>query len=288
MVLWHFLLKKESLFLKIIDGHLHIFSEEAYGSVKAEGVGHENNPQHLRKVYEDLDIVGGVVMSNRSLKVEDHQYPKDLFHYCIGLDTYVMKNGLNQRKYDLIEENLKEKSCCGVKLYPGYTKIWLTDPMYKPVYELAQHYHKPVAIHTGLTAHPRAHLKYSHPLVVDEIASDFRKTRFVMCHLGNPFVQDATVVMAKNPNVYGDLSGFLEGRVNVDEYLQMYAGILTQMTQWVHYVGCWDRLMFGTDFPIVNYKEYVYFIRRLVPKAQQENVFFNTANYVYQLGYKSS
>ncbi|RAZ23822.1 amidohydrolase, partial [Klebsiella oxytoca] len=72
-----------------------------------------------------------------------------------------------------------------------------SDPVYEPVYELAARYDKPVAVHMGLTAFPRAHLKYAHPLTLDEVAADHKRTRFVMCHFGNPFLESAAAVVEK-------------------------------------------------------------------------------------------
>lgn len=82
-----------------------------------------------------------------------HAYPADLFHYCIGLDSSLLEGGkrLIPDLADRVEENLKRDNCCGVKLYPGYNKVWLTDPVYEPVYALAARYDKPVAVHMGLT-----------------------------------------------------------------------------------------------------------------------------------------
>jgi len=116
-------------------------------------VGHENSIDHLRGVYSHLDMVHGVVMGNRSLNVADHDYPTDLFHYCVGLDSALLEGGKRtiEDLPDRIEEHLKRESCCGVKLYPGYNKIWLSDPVYQPVYDLAARYDKPVAVHMGLT-----------------------------------------------------------------------------------------------------------------------------------------
>lgn len=76
---------------------------------------------------------------------------------------------------------------------------------------MAVKYDKPVAIHTGLTATERGLLKYSHPFTLDEAAVKYNKVRFVMCHIGNPFLADAIAVM-ENPNVSADLSGLLEGK----------------------------------------------------------------------------
>ena len=46
----------------------------------------------------------------------------------------------------------------------------------------------------------------------------------------------------------------------------------------------WDRLMYGTDWPIVNLGEYLQFIQRLGPESHWEKVFFQNANRIYGLG----
>lgn len=273
--------------MKIIDAHLHLFPQsEEWPETMAQQVGHHNNLEHLRQVYAELNMVHGVVMGNRSLLASDHQYPEDLFHYCVGLDSSLMKDGA-QPVNDLeerIEENLQRDSCCGVKLYPGYNKIWLSDPLYEPVYELAARYDKPVAVHMGLTAHARAHLKYCHPLVLDEVAADHPQTRFVMCHFGNPFLDAAAAVVGKNPNVTADLSGLLEGRVALDAYFEEQAGYAGLLKTWIAATEHWDRFMFGTDWPIVNLGEYIAFVQRLIPEKYWESVFFQNANRIYGLG----
>lgn len=271
--------------LNIIDAHLHLFPEEdTYGKTMAEAVGHLNNVTHLREVYGQYHIKHGVVMGNRSIDPAYHQYPKDLFHYCVGLDNEAVRHGISASRVDIIEENLRQDHCCGIKIYAGYSKYWLSDPMYRPVYELAQTYQKPVAVHMGLTAHPKAHLKYSHPLALDEVASEYRRVKFIMCHFGNPFLQESVAVLAKNPNVSSDLSGLLEGRVDMDDYFQDYRGYTNMLRDWLCYVGCWDRILFGTDFPIVHYGDYIEFISRLVPEQYWDKVFFDNANYIYKLG----
>ena len=272
--------------MKIIDAHLHLFPPEPRIEAMTERVGHKNSVDHLREVYEQLDIVHGVVMGNRSLAPEYHSYPPQLFHYCIGLDSTLLEDGerLIENLPDLVEENLKQDSCCGVKLYPGYNHVWLSDPVYEPIYELAARYDKPVAIHMGLTSRARAKLKYCHPLVLDETAADHPRTRFVMCHFGNPFFECAAAVVEKNPNVAADLSGLLEGRVDLERYFREQAGFASLLRTWLVAIGQWDNIMYGTDWPIVNLGEYIEFIKRLVPQEHWEKVFFENANRIYALG----
>lgn len=272
--------------MKIIDAHLHLFPQEDWAEETACGVGHHNSVDHLRQVYGELDMVNGVVMGNRSLEASFHDYPTDLFHYCVGLDSFLLEGGKRAIPdlADRVEEHLKRDACCGVKLYPGYNKIWLSDPMYEPIYHLAARYDKPVAVHMGLTANGRAHLKYCHPLALDEVAADHRRTRFVMCHFGNPFLESAAAVVEKNPNVATDLSGLLEGRVDLPAYFREQAGYVSLLTTWLTAIAQWDKVMYGTDWPIVNLGEYIRFIQGIVPKRHWEKVFFENADRIYGLG----
>ncbi len=272
--------------MKIIDAHLHLFPPDGHTERMAQKVGHHNSVEHLRQVYRELGMVHGVVMGNRDLELSSHDYPADLFHYCVGLDSVVMDRG-EKTVPDLaekVEAHLKRESCCGVKLYPGYNKTWLSDPVYEPVYELAARYDKPVAVHTGLTSFARAHLKYCHPLALDETAADHPHTRFVMCHFGNPFFESAAAVVEKNPNVAADLSGFLEGRVDLERYFQEQAGYAGLLRTWLAAIGQWDDILYGTDWPIVNLGEYIGFVQGVVPERYWERVFFENANRIYGLG----
>lgn len=267
--------------MKIIDAHLHIFPEDpaAPAACTPEAV------DSLRHLYAPLDIVHGVVMGNRSLDPAYHNYPPDLFHYCVGLDSHLLEEGRvpPPNLADQVEAHLRRESCCGVKLYPGYNKIPLSDPLYQPVYELVQAYRKPVAVHMGLTAFSRAHLKYCHPLALDETAADHPGVSFVMCHFGSPFLDAAAAVLAKNPNVSADLSGLLEDPVDLESWFREQSGFAGLLRTWLAAAGCWDRLLYGSDWPIVQPGKYIEFIRRLVPPDRWDGVFYGNAARVYGL-----
>lgn len=267
--------------MKIIDAHLHIFpeSDDAPAACQAEPLS------ALRCLWEPLEIIHGVVMGNRSLAPEYHNYPADLLHYCVGLDGRMLVEGAAAPAdlADQVESNLRRENCCGVKLYPGYNKILLSDSLYQPIYELARFYDKPVAVHMGLTVFHQAHLKYCHPLALDEVAADYPGTRFVMCHFGNPFLESAAAVLVKNPNVSADLSGLLEDPVDLDTWFREQSGYASLLRTWLAASGCWDRLLYGSDWPIINPEKYVAFIQRLVPQPYWGDVFYKNASRVYGL-----
>lgn len=268
--------------MRIIDAHIHFYNQEGFNRL-ARNAGHENTGEHLRSRYREKNIVHAVVMGNRSLALEEHHYP-DFMSYCIGLDRFVLGNENPQSALDLVERHLQRRECVGIKLYPGYNPQYVYDKAYFPYYELAQHYHKPVAIHTGSTASGMGILKYCHPLTIDEVASLYPHVQFVMCHFGNPFVTEAAAVLGNKPNVAADLSGMLEGQLNMPEFSREYHHYIEHLKTWIQYLGDYDRLMYGTDWPLINIQNYIDFVSMLIPDRHLEKVFFDNANRIYQLG----
>ena len=172
----------------------------------------------------------------------------------------------------------------GIKLYPGYNHFYVYEDRLKPFYDLAVKYDKPVAIHTGLTATERGLLKYSHPFTLDEAAVKYNKVQFVMCHIGNPFLADAIAVMEKNPNVSADLSGLLEGKIpDFDRFLYEKYGYIRRLHDLFSYIGCYERFMFGTDWPLANLQDYVNFVKVVIPRSAWDDVFYNNAVRTYGL-----
>lgn len=269
--------------MKIIDAHLHFCPESPGFTELAIAAGHENTETSLRQTYEALGIACGVVMGNRTVDPKDHVYP-DFLRYCVGIDSSYLTGRQISDAIDHIETNLKRKECVGIKLYPGYFPVYVSDPEYEPVYELARTYSKPVAVHTGETSTQAAYLKYSHPLTLDKTAADHPEVQFIMCHYGNPWLMDAAAVVSKNHNVAADISGVLEGKVNLDQLFLDKSGYLEALKTWMGYLHEYDDILFGTDWPLVNLEQYIEFVARLVPEKYHQKVFFSNANRIYNLG----
>lgn len=268
--------------MKIIDSHLHFCPNDTYFNEIARKAGQENTEAHLKKVYERLGITGGVVMGNRGLTLEEHRYPAFL-RYCIGIEGRSLKPQELQKTCDLVERHLRRPDCVGVKLYPGYSPIYVSDRRYEPIYDLAAAFHKPVAIHMGQTASANSFLKYSHPLTLDETAVLHPHVQFVMCHFGNPWLMDAAAVIEKNSNVAADLSGLLVGKLEMETFLTVQKGYLDALKTWIAYTQDYGKLMFGTDWPLADYGDYIEITKRLIPEKHWEEVFSGTAERIYSL-----
>lgn len=142
-----------------------------------------------------------------------------------------------------------DRHVAGVKLFPGYLPFYPDDVRLAPVYELAHRRHLPVLIHQGDTLDGRGLLKYARPLEIDEVAGRYRDVSFVLCHLGNPWIDEAAEVVYKNPNVYTDTSGlfpppaarYFERAVERCRE-RIYDAIVT--------TGAPDRFLHGSDWPL--------------------------------------
>ncbi|MCI4367498.1 MAG: amidohydrolase family protein [Thermoplasmata archaeon] len=136
-----------------------------------------------------------------------------------------------------------------IKLYPGYRSFYPHDPRLTPVYEFAARRHLVVMFHQGDTLDPNGLVKYSRPIEADEVAVRFRDVRFVLCHLGNPWVEETAELVYKNENLYTDTSG-LCWSPRLPLYDRMVERARRRLENLVSTVGSVDRILYGSDWPL--------------------------------------
>ena len=149
----------------------------------------------------------------------------------------------------VIERLEREPHLRGLKLYPGYRGFYPHDPRLDPVYELARRREWPVLLHQGDTLDGLGLLKFARPIEVDEVAGRFRDVRFVLCHLGNPWIDEAMEIVYKNPNVYADTSGLLP-HPSRPYFAHAVERVREVLYSAVVAAGAPDRLLFGSDWPL--------------------------------------
>ena len=268
--------------MKRIDAHIHFRLGNPHFDRLAKESGHENSVDHLRDTFSGEGIVRAIVMSNLSMEADNLHYP-DFLSYCAGIGQDALTSDRIGNSVEMADRHLRLPDCVGLKIYAGYTHYDLNNPVYTPFYELAQKYKKPVAVHMGVTAHARALLRYCHPMQMDEVAVSFPEVQFVMCHFGNPWLMDAAAVLEKNPNVAADLSGLIAGKFDVADYLQRQSGYVEQLKTWIAYVEDYKKFMFGTDWPLTDFGDYIRLFERLIPEEHQEAFFYDNARRIYGL-----
>ena len=137
----------------------------------------------------------------------------------------------------------------GIKLYPGYHPFYPHDRRLDPVYEYARRRKVPILIHTGDTMDTHGQIKFSRPLEIDEVAVRFRDVTIVLCHFGNPWIDEAAEVVYKNPNTYADTSGLL-AHPSYPLFRQMVDLCRTRVQEAILMVGSTSRVLYGSDWPL--------------------------------------
>lgn len=275
---------------KIIDAHIHLsniqsFKEtaqllskvdyslagvqaemEAANIVLAIGMGVTETPKMGFPDYEANTPMG--------LDLGD-TLPRTIV-YCAGINPYKLGTAAIAE----LEREIQKDNVVGIKIYLGYYPFYAYDQVYDPVYELAEKYDLPVVFHTGDTYSERGLLKYSHPLAIDEVAVKYREIRFMMAHFGDPWTLTGAEILYKNRNVYADLSGLVVGARK--ELEQAQQGIFLQhLRHALVYSNSYDKLLFGTDWPLAPFGPYIEFIQNLIPEMYHEDVFYTTALKVF-------
>lgn len=191
---------------------------------------------------------------------------------------------LNYKKEHLekLEDWLKSKKIIGVKLYPGYQYFYPNQDICSPIYKLCEKYGVPVIFHAGDTLIYQGHakVKYSHPLPIDDVATNFPNLKIVIAHLGNPWLIDCAELLYKNKNVYADISGLV-----VSEGLNTpYGQLMKKRIQELIIYSSSRKLLYGTDWPLADMKSYIRFTKSLGLAPQDlDYVFYKNAKELFGL-----
>ncbi len=144
------------------------------------------------------------------------------------------------------EQSIKDLGLKGLKLSPVYQGFDPWSPEAWRLYEMADDFQVPVMFHMGGVYDPAGALEWGHPFLLDRVARSFPRLRLVVAHLGQPLMQETVILMRKNKNVFADLSARFHRR------WQLYQGLQVAIEYRVT-----DRLLFGSDFPVMTTGEAV-------------------------------
>jgi hypothetical protein len=134
----------------------------------------------------------------------------------------------------------------GLKLHPSLQAFVPNDPAYYPLYEAAVELGLPVVVHTGQTGIGAGlpggrgiKLRYSDPMLLDDVAADFPNLTVILAHPSVPW-QDAAISMATHKaNIYIDLSGW-SPKYFPPQLVRAVNGPLR------------TKVLFGSDFPVIT------------------------------------
>ena len=266
----------------IIDSHVHL------GKLKNTkfSESYEKNLKFLIEEMAENKIDKVIILAG--LVHDDFNIPtKNLLKIISDTKNINVVGGIDVFKYtnselEELDQLIKNGKIVGMKLYPGYQHFYPHDEKCVPIYNLCLKYNIPVIFHSGDTLagyikNPK--VKYAHPIHIDDVATDFPDLKIVIAHLGNPWLIDCSEILYKNPNVYGDISGFFVGEPDAP-----YADLIRKRVQeLIAYVGE-DKLLYGTDWPIAPMKNYIEFAKSLKLNPEgEEKLFYKNASHLFKI-----
>jgi len=146
----------------------------------------------------------------------------------------------------LARKLIRDYGVRGFKFHPSVQEFSPNDRLAYPLYEAIAEAKLPAIFHTGQTgvgAGTRGgggiRLKYSNPMLLDDVAVDFPDMPIVLAHPSFPWQEEALSVATHKPQVYIDLSGW--SPKYFPPILVQYINTLLK-----------DKVLFGSDYPVLS------------------------------------
>ncbi len=279
----------------MVDAHIHVVPPGLPGVGSLGKVLREPAAALAAKLRDEMKAAGvetALAMGHWGMQPDDPLGVKStlaLAELVPGLKAIGVLDPVRGHDRDhlkLVEAELKLGRVVALKAYLGYLHYEPANACYRAYYDLAAKYKTPVIFHTGDTYSPYAKLKYAHPIGVDEVAVDHPETRFVLAHLGNPWMTDAAEVVYKNLNVWADLSGLVVGdgsQFIEPEFKDTLSDLAASLRRAFRYAERPTRFLFGSDWPLVPIAPYRQFIASVIPSEFHPDVFAGNAVNLFRL-----
>ncbi|HEX4247185.1 MAG TPA: amidohydrolase family protein [Pseudonocardia sp.] len=134
----------------------------------------------------------------------------------------------------------------GLKLHPSLQAFVPNDPAHHPLYEAAAEVGIPIIFHTGQTGIGAGlpggrgiKLRYSDPMLIDDVAADHPALTIVLAHPSVPWQDSAISIATHKANVFIDLSGW-SPKYFPPQLVRAANGLLKR------------KVLFGSDFPLIT------------------------------------
>ena len=139
----------------------------------------------------------------------------------------------------------------GFKFHPSLQAFEPNDRAFYPLWATIAELGVPALFHTGQTGIGAGlpggrgiKLRYSDPMLLDDVAADFPGLTVILAHPSVPW-QDSAISMATHKaNVYIDLSGWLP-KYFPPQLVRAINGLLKQ------------KVLFGTDYPLISPERWI-------------------------------
>jgi len=235
----------------------------------------------------------GTGISNYRLYHWLQQRPQFAMFGSLDFDHFFYQ-GLNE-----LEELAAQGFIKGIKIYTAYQQIDLRGEAFRRVARLAADTGLPLMFHGGVSYNtwkalggmqnvsaladvppddmpPVARDDHKRPRDFEAVAQAFPTVNIIVSHLCKPFFTEMIAVLQRNANIFTDMSGILDSKLDAANRDQCVAQVRRFATE------CGpEKLLFGTDFPVQTHADSVYVVEAAMPDFSphdREQVYFVNAN----------
>ena len=179
-------------------------------------------------------------LSNDDIAVAAAKHPDVLIPFA-SIDPAKGLAGVREARRLVTDHGVR-----GFKFHPSLQAFWPNDRDVYPLYEAISELGVPALFHSGQTGIGSGlpggggvRLKYSNPMLLDDVAVDFPDLTIIIAHPSFPWQDEALAVATHKPKVYIDLSGW--SPKYFPPQLVKYANSLLKR-----------KVLFGSDFPLIS------------------------------------
>jgi predicted TIM-barrel fold metal-dependent hydrolase len=239
---------------RLIDWHLHVWLEEHLGpewgpelqsrydgQPVGEMASFEQADEARREAGVDVAVV--IALTSRHLRMS---IPNEFVAEYVARDPastigFASVDPNSPRAVDELRDAATTLGLKGLKLSPPYQDFHPHAPEAMRVYAAAAELGLPVMFHQGAVFMPRGVLEVANPALLDKVAREFPDLRIIVAHAGQPWYAETVALMYKHRNVFADLSA------RFHRPWQLHNILLAAIDYRVA-----DRILFGTDFPVLR------------------------------------
>lgn len=246
----------------LIDVHVHPPTKEflidaggAYVQAAARKFGHSIELKTFDQMLDEYDEAGverlvlfawDAETTNQRPRVANEFVSKVADKYPERIVGFASIDPHKRSAVEELEHAIRNLKLNGLKLHPQVQAFEPNDQKYYSIYSKCVELNIPITFHTGstywgagLAGGGGVKLRYSDPMLLDDVAADFPELKIIMAHPGWPWQDEQLAIAMHKENVYVDLSGWSP------KYFQPL--LVTYMTKMIP-----QKFLFGTDYPMLT------------------------------------
>jgi predicted TIM-barrel fold metal-dependent hydrolase len=232
-----------SLDRELMDASAKYFRADQDRTPTVAAIAEHYRARRTAAVVFTVDAPAGTghpALSSEEIAEQAAEHPDVLIPFG-SVDPHAGKAAVSRARRLVTEHGVR-----GFKFHPSLQAFEPNDVRFHPLYAALEELGVPALFHTGQTGIGAGlpggrgiKLRYSDPMLLDDVAADFPHLRIVLAHPSVPWQDQAISIATHKANVYIDLSGWSP------KYFppQLVRATNTLLKR---------KVLFGSDFPVIT------------------------------------